>query len=76
MLSRLPVDPEGPRHELSARQQPEALARLGLGTQRKLLQASCGAAATRGNVSAEGEARLEPPRPLSGVVFDRPPAGA
>jgi hypothetical protein len=35
----------GSRHELSARQQPEAVARLGLATPREFLQEGCGAAA-------------------------------
>jgi hypothetical protein len=45
MTSRLPVDPEGPRHEPTASQQPEAVARLGLATPREFLQEGCGAAA-------------------------------
>jgi hypothetical protein len=48
--SRLPafLFSEGPRHEeLPARQEPEAVVHRGLGTQWKLLQASCGWAATR-----------------------------
>jgi hypothetical protein len=49
----------GTRHELSARQQPEALVRLGLGTPQEFLQAGCGAAATNVNVSsALGGARV------------------
>ena len=42
---RLPVNPEGSRHELSAGQQPEAVDRRGLATQRQLLQEGCVAAA-------------------------------
>jgi hypothetical protein len=43
--SRLPVDPEGPRHDLSGWRQPEALGRLGPATPREFLQEGCGAAA-------------------------------
>jgi hypothetical protein len=41
-----PVNLEGPRDELAAQQQPDALVRCGLAPQRKLLQAVCSAAAT------------------------------
>jgi hypothetical protein len=47
------VNLEGSRNERSARQQPDALVRRGLGTQRKLLPAICDAAATNVDVFSE-----------------------